>query len=81
MPVMDGLQATKEIRALEQQSNLTQQVPIVALTANALQSHKDKCLAVGMNDFLSKPISKKSLLMTCEKWADATQVPVTQTGT
>lgn len=81
MPVMDGLQATKEIRALEQQSNLTQQVPIVALTANALQSHKDKCLAVGMNDFLSKPISKKSLLMTCEKWADVTQVPVTQTGT
>ncbi|MQY43884.1 response regulator [Epibacterium sp. SM1969] len=81
MPVMDGLQATKEIRELEVREGVTHQVPIVALTANALQSHKDKCLAVGMNDFLSKPISKKSLLAACEKWAEAGHAPAVKTGT
>lgn len=80
MPVMDGLQSTREIRAFEAASGLLGETPIIALTANALQSHKDKCLAVGMNDFLSKPISKQALLNTCAKWVQSTP-PVEQIGT
>ncbi len=80
MPVMDGLQATEEIRELEAASGFGEHTPIIALTANALQSHKDKCLAVGMNDFLSKPISKKSLLDACSRWAKDS-IPVERTGT
>ncbi|MEZ7503406.1 response regulator [Psychrobacter sp. Arc29] len=55
MPVMDGLQATQAIRA---QGN---DIPIVALTANNTEEDRKACMQVGMNEFLSKPISKKDL--------------------
>ena len=54
MPVMDGFTATKEIREYEHDNKLDQ-VPIIALTANALKEDKMKCYDVGMNDFLAKP--------------------------
>ncbi|MCX8068994.1 MAG: response regulator, partial [Thermodesulfovibrionales bacterium] len=54
MPVMDGLEATREIRRLEGET--TNRVPIIALTAGALQEEKDKAIESGMNDFLTKPI-------------------------
>ncbi len=56
MPVMDGFQATKIIR-----DELNLFTPIVALTANALKGDSDKCLAAGMNDYLSKPFTKEQL--------------------
>lgn len=59
MPELDGLAATREIRAL----NIEQPV-IVALTANAFDSDRDRCLAAGMDYFLQKPISKSRLLQT-----------------
>lgn len=55
MPVMDGLQATQAIRAQGDD------IPIVALTANDTEKDRDACIAVGMNEFLSKPISKDKL--------------------
>ena len=67
MPEMDGYQATKEIRQLEK----TQQkprLPIIALTANAMEDNRDKCLSVGMDDFLSKPIQIPLLARTMGKW-------------
>ncbi|EBA14481.1 Hybrid sensory histidine kinase [Roseobacter sp. SK209-2-6] len=67
MPVMDGVEATLKIRELEAVAHEAG-CPIIALTANALEAHKEKCLAAGMDDFLSKPINKKSLLETLEKW-------------
>jgi signal transduction histidine kinase/CheY-like chemotaxis protein len=54
MPVMDGFEATRIIREREHREKSTP-IPIVALTANAFSSDKEKCLAAGMNDFLSKP--------------------------
>jgi signal transduction histidine kinase/CheY-like chemotaxis protein/HPt (histidine-containing phosphotransfer) domain-containing protein len=59
MPEMDGLQATRAIRALEQPDG--QGIPIIAMTANVQQSDRDNCKAAGMNDFLAKPIRQNAL--------------------
>lgn len=58
MPVMDGYTATQEIRIMEASERRNEQI-IVAMTANAMKGDKEKCLEIGMNDFVSKPISKK----------------------
>jgi signal transduction histidine kinase/CheY-like chemotaxis protein len=63
MPGMDGLQATRRIRSL---GHL--EVPIVAMTAHAMKEDMERCLACGMDDYLSKPIRKDLLLATVAKW-------------
>ena len=72
MPEMDGLEATKIIREQEQHLRLAGQVlpriPIVAMTANAMQEDRERCLAVGMDDFISKPVTKKSLEAVLTRW-------------
>jgi len=60
MPNMSGIKATQAIIAIEKEKNLTH-TPIIALTANALQGDKENFLAAGMDEYLSKPVSKKSL--------------------
>ena len=59
MPVMDGLAATKAIRALPDRSAAA--MPIVALTADAFEQTRDRCLVAGMNDFLTKPVRPQQL--------------------
>lgn len=59
MPVMDGLAATAEIRARERSSG--QHIPIIALTAHAMKSDRDRCLAAGMDGYVSKPIRADEL--------------------
>jgi len=64
MPKMDGLEATIEIR----KENSSKDLPIIAMTANAMKGDKEKCLAAGMNDYLSKPIKPAELYTALETW-------------
>ena len=66
MPVMDGLEATRKIR--EQPTANTKHLPIIAMTAHAMQGDREKCLEAGMDDYVSKPISPKVLSETVKKW-------------
>ena len=63
MPRMDGLEATQQIRAREQAQRLPR-IPIVALTANAMKGDRERCIAAGMDDYLSKPLRSDQLLAT-----------------
>ena len=65
MPEMDGLQATGEIRQL---GGDKARVPIIAMTAYAVESDRERCLAVGMNDYVAKPINKQNLLNKIDQW-------------
>ena len=91
MPVMDGYEATRQIRKLESQgreiepahgtfdpqhlpsigdriqANL-QRVPIVAMTAHAVEGYREECLEAGMDDYLTKPLKRKHFLAVVEKW-------------
>jgi signal transduction histidine kinase/CheY-like chemotaxis protein/streptogramin lyase len=64
MPLLDGLQVTARIRELERASG--HHIPIVALTANAMQGDRERCLAAGMDGYLSKPIQMDDLLTAIE---------------
>lgn len=68
MPVLDGFAATAAIRRHEASIGTGQHLPIIALTANAMDGDRDKCLAAGMDDYLSKPFSQESLRTTLQRW-------------
>jgi CheY-like chemotaxis protein len=67
MPEMDGFEATGVIRDPESHV-LNHSVPIIAMTANDMKSDRERCLAAGMNGFLSKPVKVDALAATVEKW-------------
>ena len=64
MPVMDGYQATRKLRQDPRYSDL----PVIAMTANAMVGDKEKCLDAGMNDFIAKPIDVAQLFGTLARW-------------
>ncbi len=78
MPVMTGFEATEAIRNVTSEV-LNSAVPIIAMTANATLGDRERCLDAGMNDYLSKPVTKEKLAEMLEKWLALDSVQVTQT--
>ncbi len=73
MPIMDGYETTRHIRN-PTSGVRDHQVPVVALTANAMTEDRDKCIQAGMNDYVSKPLSPSVLVNVIEKWLDMSRV-------
>jgi two-component system sensor histidine kinase/response regulator len=72
MPVMDGIEATKAIRSIPRFLSL----PIVAMTANAMSSDRERCLAAGMNDHIAKPIDPDEFFRMLTRWIEPRPEPV-----
>ncbi len=68
MPIMDGFEATKKIREIEKERNEQNPILIFALTANAGESDRKKCIESGMNDFVSKPIKREAIEGLLDRW-------------
>src|SRR2546427_4079982 len=74
MPEMNGLEATKIIRQRQDQptkyTNYKSPIIIIAMTANAMQGDREKCLAAGMDDYLSKPVRLEDIRGIMERWGE-----------
>src|SRR5438445_7922180 len=66
MPEMDGCEATGEIRRLE--VDLAKHTPIIAMTAHAMEGDRERCMAAGMDDYVTKPINTKEFLAAIARW-------------
>jgi len=65
MPQMDGYEATEKLRAMEGNGRHT---PVIAMTASVMKADKERCFSVGMDDFLSKPVTRTQLFSTLQRW-------------
>ena len=68
MPHVDGFEATRRFRDLEHTTSVPRRTPIVALTAQAMTGDRERCLAAGMDDYLSKPIDPRELSRVLQRW-------------
>ncbi len=76
MPEMDGFEATELLRVRE--TSTGRRLPIVAMTAHAMAGDRDRCLAAGMDDYLTKPITRASLLQTAARWLPKGAAPAAE---
>ncbi len=80
MPEMDGFEATRRIRQLEQSGQRPGHLPVIALTANAVRGDRQRCLDAGMDDYVSKPIDTRELNSAMDRWLDEPGAPTGETS-
>lgn len=68
LPEMNGYDITVEIRKFEKQNDVQKTVIIIALTANTYENDKERCISIGMNEYISKPFSAQQLIETIQKY-------------
>ena len=78
MPEMDGLEATRQIRKMEQDGKLRGRIPIIAFTASAIKGDRERCIAAGMDDHFHKPVSGRELLDAIGRFLGATDTAAEQ---
>ncbi len=74
MPVMDGYQATAQIREQEKTTK-GRRLPIIAMTANAMQGDRERCIQAGMDDYMAKPVRREELITVLQSWYSPQQKP------
>jgi signal transduction histidine kinase/DNA-binding response OmpR family regulator len=79
MPVMDGFEATRRIRD-PRSPVVNRRIPVIAMTANAMQGDRERCLQAGMDDYLSKPVNPQALAVALEKWLPAERAAIPSSG-
>jgi len=77
MPDMDGLEATHKIRDWEKETG--GHIPIIAMTAHAMQGDRERCLAAGMDDYVTKPLEPKVLFSALNRWAQPREEAIGET--
>lgn len=80
MPVMDGLEATRQIRAIEKQDPARKRTPISALTAHSFDGYREECLAVDMDDYMTKPVSTDDFAALLGRWIGDNTPPKQKTA-
>jgi CheY-like chemotaxis protein len=75
MPVMDGLEATRRIRERERGEG-GEEVPIIGLTAHAMEGIFEQCLDAGMDDYLAKPVARESVIAALQRWIEPERVTI-----
>lgn len=68
MPLMDGFEATRRIVEWKKSNTIKPSLPVIALTANAMEGDREKCIEAGMDDYISKPVRRKDLKMSVYRW-------------
>lgn len=76
MPVLDGYDATAGIRSREANGTGTRRTPVIAMTANAMMGDREKCIAAGMDDYITKPIQSDDLQRALEQWSPRSDAKV-----
>ncbi|NNJ90890.1 MAG: response regulator, partial [Gammaproteobacteria bacterium] len=78
MPVMDGYEATRQIRS-ETSTVISNKIPVVAMTANAMRGDQDLCIAAGMDDYIPKPVDAEKLYKALKRWLPMSSIRKTET--